>query len=48
MPFAWAARPLFNQLEELDTNAEWTPLYKQERERLCDEELIKTLADFKR
>ncbi|CAI8049924.1 Dedicator of cytokinesis protein 11 [Geodia barretti] len=48
MAFAWAARPVFQSGgNKLDLTAEFTALYKQERERLSNEELLKILSDFK-
>ncbi|XP_022797946.1 dedicator of cytokinesis protein 11-like [Stylophora pistillata] len=45
MPFAWAARPLFNGDGELDTG-ESTSIYKQDREKLSDEEVLKLLSNY--
>ena len=47
MPFAWAARPLFTTMSELDTRAEFSPLYKQERDKLSDEDFVKMLSNFR-
>ena len=48
MPFAWAVRPLFNESDELDTTAEFSPLFKQDSQKLCDDDLMKLLADYKK
>nr|XP_006823938.1 PREDICTED: dedicator of cytokinesis protein 11-like [Saccoglossus kowalevskii] len=46
MPFAWAARPLF-QDKQVDPHADFTPFYKQESARLSDDDLLKHLKDIK-
>ncbi|GIY02465.1 hypothetical protein CDAR_369792 [Caerostris darwini] len=49
MPFAWAARPIFKPLsDELDMNIEFGPLYRQEGNKLSDEDLLRLLSDFKK
>ncbi|XP_078379462.1 dedicator of cytokinesis protein 11-like isoform X4 [Oculina patagonica] len=45
MPFAWTARPLFNSEGELESG-EITSIYKQDREKLSDEEMIKLLSNY--
>ncbi|XP_073255433.1 dedicator of cytokinesis protein 11-like [Porites lutea] len=45
MPFGWAAKPLFNSDNELD-NSEATSIYKQDREKLSDDEVIKLLSNY--
>ncbi|XP_048588509.1 dedicator of cytokinesis protein 9 isoform X4 [Nematostella vectensis] len=47
MPFGWAARQLFTTEGELDSSAEFTPIYKQDREKLSDEDMIKILSTIK-
>lgn len=52
-PFAWAAKPLFKlYTNELDTDNQDVfllgTLYRQELNRLKDEELIKLLADYRK
>lgn len=52
-PFAWAAKPLFKlYTNELDTDSEGVfvlgTLYRQEINRLKDDELIKLLADYRK
>lgn len=49
MPFAWAARPLFRLYSsELDTAIEFPAIYRQEANRLKDEELLKLLAEYRK
>ena len=48
MPFAWAVRPVFNERDELDTTTEFLGLFKQESQKLMDEDLLKLLADYKK
>jgi hypothetical protein len=48
MPFAWAARPLFRPSGELDTTSDISTIYRQESHRNSEEDLIKTLSDFRR
>lgn len=48
MPFAWAVRPVFNEREELDTTTEFSALFKQDSQKLMDEDLLKLLADYKK
>ncbi|XP_031567360.1 dedicator of cytokinesis protein 11-like isoform X3 [Actinia tenebrosa] len=45
MPFGWAARQIFNNEGTLDENAEFTPIYKQDREKLTDEDMVKLLSN---
>ena len=47
MPFAWAARPLFDGNGHLDNSAEFTPLFRQDKDRLTNTDLLKMLSDFK-
>ncbi|XP_019861021.1 PREDICTED: dedicator of cytokinesis protein 9-like [Amphimedon queenslandica] len=48
MPFAWAAKPLFLSEDEVNVHCtDLGPIYRQEREKLTDTELIKILSDFK-
>ncbi|PSN40266.1 Dedicator of cytokinesis protein 11 [Blattella germanica] len=47
MPFAWTARPLFRLYSnELDTS-DFPAIYRQEGNRLKDEELLKILTEFR-
>lgn len=49
MPFAWAAYPLFRLYSsELDTSIEFPAIYRQEVNRLKDDELLKLLADYRK
>lgn len=49
MPFAWSAKPLFRVYNnELDTSSEFPVIYRQEGNRLRDDDLIKILADFRK
>ncbi|XP_077987576.1 dedicator of cytokinesis protein 9-like [Glandiceps talaboti] len=47
MPFAWAARPLFQDSVRIDHKAQFSSFYKQESGKVCDEDLIKHLRDMK-
>ena len=48
MPFAWTARPLFRSAGDLDTNAEFSTIYRQETHKNSDEDLLKILNDFRK
>ncbi|KAG8197439.1 hypothetical protein JTE90_014923 [Oedothorax gibbosus] len=49
MPFAWAARPIFKILSgDLDMNAEFGPMYRQEGAKLSDEDLLRFLSEFRK
>lgn len=49
MPFAWAARPLFRLYSsELDTTADFPAIYRQEANRLRDDDLLKLLSEFRK
>lgn len=49
MPFAWAARPLFRLYSsELDSGIEFPAIYRQETNRLKDDELLRLLADYRK
>ncbi|XP_030639154.1 dedicator of cytokinesis protein 9 [Chanos chanos] len=49
MPFAWAARPVFKDASgTLDKAARFSALYRQDSNKLSDEDLFKLLADFRR
>ncbi|XP_056411616.1 dedicator of cytokinesis protein 9 isoform X8 [Hyla sarda] len=49
MPFAWAARPLFKDTSgTLDKSARFSPLYKQDSNKLSNEDMLKLLADFRK
>ncbi|CAH0557569.1 unnamed protein product [Brassicogethes aeneus] len=49
MPFAWAARPLFRLYSnELDTNSDFHAIYRQETNKLTDDELLKLLTEYRK
>ncbi|GLG92417.1 Dedicator of cytokinesis protein 9 [Gryllus bimaculatus] len=49
MPFAWTARPLFRLYSnELDTSSDFPAVYRQEANRLKDEELLKILSEYRK
>ncbi|RZC34337.1 dedicator of cytokinesis protein 9 [Asbolus verrucosus] len=49
MPFAWAVRPLFRLYSnELDNTSEFHAIYRQEPNKLTDEELLKLLSEYRK
>ncbi|XP_053295467.1 dedicator of cytokinesis protein 9 isoform X2 [Pleuronectes platessa] len=49
MPFAWAARPLFKDASgTLDKSARFSALYRQDSNKLSDDDMLKLLADFRK
>ncbi|XP_037656337.1 dedicator of cytokinesis protein 9 isoform X13 [Choloepus didactylus] len=49
MPFAWAARTLFKDASgNLDKNARFSALYKQDSNKLSNDDMLKLLADFRK
>nr|XP_019612446.1 PREDICTED: dedicator of cytokinesis protein 9 isoform X11 [Rhinolophus sinicus] len=49
MPFAWAARTLFKDTSgSLDKNARFSALYKQDSNKLSNDDMLKFLADFRK
>ncbi|XP_054644016.1 dedicator of cytokinesis protein 9 isoform X4 [Dunckerocampus dactyliophorus] len=49
MPFAWAARSLFKDASgTLDKSARFSPLYRQDSNKLCNDDMLKLLADFRK
>lgn len=49
MPFAWAARPLFRLYSnELDTSSDFPAIYRQEGNKIKDEELLKLLSEYRK
>uniref|UniRef100_A0A4W3I4N4 Dedicator of cytokinesis 11 n=1 Tax=Callorhinchus milii TaxID=7868 RepID=A0A4W3I4N4_CALMI len=49
MAFAWAARPVFKDTQgSLDTDGKFSSLYKQDSNKLSNEDLFKLLADFRK
>ncbi|XP_032386220.1 dedicator of cytokinesis protein 9 [Etheostoma spectabile] len=49
MPFAWAARPLFKDASgTLDKSARFSALFRQDSNKLSNEDMLKLLADFRK
>ncbi|TMS06920.1 Dedicator of cytokinesis protein 9 [Larimichthys crocea] len=49
MPFAWAARSLFKDASgTLDKSARFSALYRQDSNKLSNEDMLKLLADFRK
>ncbi|XP_066583188.1 dedicator of cytokinesis protein 9 isoform X2 [Prorops nasuta] len=49
MPFAWAARPLFRLYSnELDTSSDFPAIYRQEGNKIKDDELLKFLSEYRK
>ncbi|XP_053563795.1 dedicator of cytokinesis protein 9 isoform X2 [Bombina bombina] len=49
MPFAWAARTLFKDTSgTLDKTARFSALYRQDSNKLSNEDMLKLLADFRK
>ncbi|XP_043547248.1 dedicator of cytokinesis protein 9 isoform X7 [Chiloscyllium plagiosum] len=49
MPFAWAARPVFKDNQgTLDKTARFSALYRQDSNKLSNEDLLKLLLDFRK
>lgn len=49
MPFAWAARPLFRLYSnELDTSSDFPAIYRQENNKIKDEEILKLLSEYRK
>nr|XP_049583399.1 dedicator of cytokinesis protein 9 isoform X9 [Syngnathus scovelli] len=49
MPFAWSARPLFKDASgTLDKSARFSPLYRQDNNKLSNDDMLKLLADFRK
>nr|XP_023477533.1 dedicator of cytokinesis protein 9 isoform X10 [Equus caballus] len=49
MPFAWAARTLFKDASgNLDKNARFSALYRQDSNKLSNDDMLKLLADFRK
>ncbi|XP_015793400.1 dedicator of cytokinesis protein 9-like [Tetranychus urticae] len=47
MPFGWAVKPLFKSTKCLDTSSDFGLIYRQENNKLSDEDLIKHLNELK-
>uniref|UniRef100_A0A7N8WTB5 Dedicator of cytokinesis 9 n=1 Tax=Mastacembelus armatus TaxID=205130 RepID=A0A7N8WTB5_9TELE len=49
MPFAWAARPLFKDASgTLDKTSRFSPLYRQDSNKLSNDDMLKLLVDFRK
>ncbi|XP_050675433.1 dedicator of cytokinesis protein 9-like [Leptidea sinapis] len=49
MPFAWAAKPLFRLYSnDLDATPEFPAIYRQEPNKMSDEDLLKILSDYRK
>lgn len=49
MPFAWAARPLFRLYSsDLDTAIEFPAIYRQDANKLKDEDILKLLMEYRK
>ncbi|XP_043462362.1 dedicator of cytokinesis protein 9 isoform X3 [Leptopilina heterotoma] len=49
MPFAWSARPLFRLYSnELDTSSDFPAIYRQEGNKIKDDELLKLLSEYRK
>lgn len=49
MPFAWSARPLFRLYSnELDTTSDFSVIYRQEGNKIKDEEMLKLLSEYRK
>uniref|UniRef100_A0A8C0Y215 Uncharacterized protein n=1 Tax=Castor canadensis TaxID=51338 RepID=A0A8C0Y215_CASCN len=49
MPFAWAARPIFKDIQgSLDLDGRFSPLYKQDSSKLSNEDILKLLSEYKK
>ncbi|XP_041436699.1 dedicator of cytokinesis 9 L homeolog isoform X6 [Xenopus laevis] len=49
MPFAWAARSLFKDSNgTLDKNARFSAIYRQDSNKISNEDMLKLLADFRK
>jgi dedicator of cytokinesis protein 9/10/11 len=49
MPFAWTARPLFRLYSnELDTESDFPGIFRQDANKIKDEDILKILKDFRK
>ncbi|XP_014295486.1 dedicator of cytokinesis protein 9 isoform X2 [Microplitis demolitor] len=49
MPFAWSARPLFRLYSnELDTSSDFPAIYRQESNKMRDDEILKMLTEYRK
>ena len=46
-PFAWSAKPVFLLNGDLDTDGHFPLIFKQDKERISEEEILKLLKDFR-
>ncbi|KAG6459344.1 dedicator of cytokinesis protein 9 isoform X2 [Manduca sexta] len=49
MPFAWTAKPLYRMYSnDLDTSPEFPAIYRQEPNKMSDDDLLKILSDYRK
>ena len=48
MPFGWCARPLFKNSGNLDTESDFSPIYRCDEKKLGESEFIRLLSDFRK
>ncbi|XP_028029187.1 dedicator of cytokinesis protein 9 [Bombyx mandarina] len=49
MPFAWAAKPLYKMYSnDLDVTSEFSAIYRQEPNKMSDDDLLKILSDYRK
>ncbi|KAG0711143.1 Dedicator of cytokinesis protein 9 [Chionoecetes opilio] len=48
MPFGWCARPLFKNSGSLDTESDFSPIYRSDEKKLSESEFIRQLSDFRK
>ncbi|CAH0700754.1 unnamed protein product [Spodoptera exigua] len=49
MPFAWAAKPLYKMYSnDLDLTPEFPAIYRQEPNKMSDDDLLKILSDYRK
>ncbi|XP_045133980.1 dedicator of cytokinesis protein 9-like isoform X2 [Portunus trituberculatus] len=48
MPFGWCARPLFKNSGNLDTESDFSPIYRSDEKKLGESEFIRLLSDFRK
>ncbi|XP_026738501.1 dedicator of cytokinesis protein 9 isoform X2 [Trichoplusia ni] len=49
MPFAWAAKPLYKMYSnDLDLTPEFPTIYRQEPNKMSDDDLLKILSDYRK
>lgn len=47
MPFAWACKQVFKNNRMLDTTSEFGPIYRQDGNKISDEEIVKHLNEMR-